>query len=61
MERLRGRCGSEEHITPRIEFVFRDWWLRSTWLGCEQINGTIGPNGCGCQIGLFLIREEYWL
>lgn len=61
MERLGGGCGSEEHITPKIGFVFGGWWLRSTWPGCGKINGTIGPNGCGCQIGLFLIRQEYWL
>lgn len=61
MERLKGGCGPEEHITPKIGFVFRGRWLRSTWLGCGEINGPIGPNGCGCQIGLLLIREEYWL
>lgn len=45
-------------VTPRIGFVLRGRWLRSTWPVWGKING---PNGCGCQIGLLLIREEYWL
>lgn len=59
-----GRAGSYHRTQlgrgpDRFGFVFRGWWLRSTWSVCGKISG---PNGS--QIGLFLARVvgiQAWL
>lgn len=49
--------GLEEQITPEIGFVFRGLVVEVhlAWVWDDQWP----PNGCGCQVELFLIREGY--